>query len=161
MKAINLFLLAAMIGIEAVLGIVVAPIVFYPHDLIGNGVLSHFQSGLIMTQIFVKMGYLIIGVSVVNCLFESYSFRKDKFSFKIKFSKLLLSILILILSLVFVFYFTHTIIELQSLGEKITQDRQFVSIHNASERVIKIILILQVVLYFFNFKKLEKDKELS
>ncbi|EAH7779714.1 DUF4149 domain-containing protein, partial [Campylobacter coli] len=54
MKAINLFLLAAMIGIELILGIVVAPVIFYPANLIGEGVLSHFQSGLMMTQIFIK-----------------------------------------------------------------------------------------------------------
>ncbi|EAL7925103.1 DUF4149 domain-containing protein, partial [Campylobacter coli] len=60
MKAINLFLLAAMIGIELILGIVVTPVIFYPANLIGEGVLSHFQSGLMMTQIFIKMGYLLI-----------------------------------------------------------------------------------------------------
>ena len=32
MKAIHLFLLAAMIGVELILGVVVAPVVFYPQD---------------------------------------------------------------------------------------------------------------------------------
>lgn len=65
MKAVNLFLLASIIGVELILGIVVAPTIF-PQNLIGEGVLSHFQSGLMMTQIFIKMGYLLIFVSVVN-----------------------------------------------------------------------------------------------
>ncbi|EOX4488714.1 DUF4149 domain-containing protein [Campylobacter coli] len=156
MKAINLFLLAAMIGIELILGIVVAPVIFYPANLIGEGVLSHFQSGLMMTQIFIKMGYLLIFVSIINLLFEIYSFAKEDMKFQIKFSNLMLTILILILSLVFVLYFTNTIIELQNLGEQATKSQEFLSIHNASEVVIKIILLMQVFLYFLSFKIAKK-----
>ncbi|EAH7025096.1 DUF4149 domain-containing protein [Campylobacter coli] len=156
MKAINLFLLATMIGIELILGIVVAPVIFYPANLIGEGVLSHFQSGLMMTQIFIKMGYLLIFVSIINLLFEIYSFAKEDMKFQIKFSKLMLTILILILSLVFVLYFTNTIIELQNLGEQATKSQEFLSIHNASEVVIKIILLMQVFLYFLSFKIAKK-----
>ncbi|MFK0381030.1 DUF4149 domain-containing protein [Campylobacter coli] len=156
MKAINLFLLAAMIGIELILGIVVAPVIFYPANLIGEGVLSHFQSGLMMTQIFIKMGYLLFFVSIINLLFEISSFSKEDMKFQIKFSKLMLAILILILSLVFVLYFTNTIIELQNLGEQATKSQEFLSIHNASEVVIKIILLMQVFLYFLSFKIAKK-----
>ncbi|HEB9308922.1 TPA: DUF4149 domain-containing protein [Campylobacter coli] len=156
MKAINLFLLAAMIGIELILGIVVAPVIFYPANFIGEGVLSHFQSGLMMTQIFIKMGYLLIFVSIFNLLFEIYSFIKEDMKFQIKFSKLILSILILILSLAFILYFTNTIVELQNLGEQATKSQEFLSIHNASEVVIKIILLMQVFLYFLSFKIAKK-----
>ncbi|ECR3049765.1 DUF4149 domain-containing protein [Campylobacter coli] len=156
MKAINLFLLAAMIGIELILGIVVAPVIFYPANFIGEGVLSHFQSGLMMTQIFIKMGYLLIFVSIFNLLFEIYSFVKEDMKLQVKFSKLILSILILILSLVFVLYFTNTIIELQNLGEQATKSQEFLGIHNASEVVIKIILLMQVFLYFLSFKIVKK-----
>ncbi|EAK4033854.1 DUF4149 domain-containing protein [Campylobacter jejuni] len=152
MKAVNLFLLASIIGVELILGIVVAPTIFFPQNLIGEGVLSHFQSGLMMTQIFIKMGYLLIFVSVVNFLYEIYSLIKNE----IKFSKFMLSLLILILSLIFVFYFTNTIIELQNLGENATKTQEFISIHNASEVVIKIILIMQVFLYFLSFKIAKK-----
>ena len=41
MKAVNLFLLAAVIGVELVLGVVVAPVIFYPQNLIGDNVLNH------------------------------------------------------------------------------------------------------------------------
>lgn len=88
MKAVNLFLLASIIGVELILGIVVAPTIFFPQNLIGEGVLSHFHSGLMMTQIFIKMGYLLIFVSVVNFLYEIYSLIKDEMKFQIKFSKI-------------------------------------------------------------------------
>ncbi|HDZ5027530.1 TPA: DUF4149 domain-containing protein [Campylobacter jejuni] len=158
MKAINLFLLASIIGVELILGIVVAPTIFFPQNLIGEGVLSHFQSGLMMTQIFIKMGYLLIFVSVINFLYEIYSLMKDKIKFQTKISKLMLSLLILILSLIFVFYFTDNIIKLQNLGENATKTQEFVSMHNASEVVIKIILIMQVFLYFLSFKIVKNDK---
>ncbi|MCO6587729.1 hypothetical protein KFU42_26985, partial [Escherichia coli] len=103
-----------------------------------------------------KMGYLLIFVSVVNFLYEIYSLIKDEMKFQIKFSKFMLSLLILILSLIFVFYFTHTIIELQNLGENTTKTQEFISIDNASEVVIKIILIMQVFLYFLSFKIAKK-----
>ncbi|EAI9329302.1 DUF4149 domain-containing protein, partial [Campylobacter coli] len=70
--------------------------------------------------------------------------------------KLMLAILILILSLVFVLYFTNTIIKLQNLGEQATKSQEFLSIHNASEVVIKIILLMQVFLYFLSFKIAKK-----
>lgn len=50
--------------------------------------LSHFQSGLMMTQIFIKMGYLLIFVSVVNFLHEIYSLVKDEMKFQIKIFKI-------------------------------------------------------------------------
>ena len=152
MKAINLFLLAAIIGVELVLGVVVAPVIFYPQNILGNGVLSHFQSGLMMSEIFIKMGYALIIVSLFNFLFELYSCFKEKTKIQLKISKLILSVLILILSLVFVFYFTNTIISMQNLGEQMTASNEFNAIHSASEVSIKIILLMQVFLYFLSFK---------
>ncbi|MBZ7939566.1 DUF4149 domain-containing protein [Campylobacter sp. W0014] len=152
MKAVNLFLLAAMIGIELILGIVVAPVIFYPQNFIGNGILSHYQSGILMTQIFIKMGYLLLIVSIINILFEIFSYFREKFNFKIKFSKLILSLIILILSLVFVFYFTEQIISMQKLGEQATTSTEFTGIHSASEITLKIILASQIFLYFLSFK---------
>lgn len=152
MKAVNLFLLAAMIGIELILGIVVAPVIFYPQNFIGDGILSHYQSGILMTQIFIKMGYLLLIVSIINILFEIFSYFREKFNFKIKFSKLILSLIILILSLVFVFYFTEQIISMQKLGEQATTSTEFTGIHSASEITLKIILASQIFLYFLSFK---------
>ncbi|MBZ7954451.1 DUF4149 domain-containing protein [Campylobacter sp. W0018] len=152
MKAVNLFLLAVMIGIELILGIVVAPVIFYPQNFIGDGILSHYQSGILMTQIFIKMGYLLLIVSIINILFEIFSYFREKFNFKIKFSKLILSLIILILSLVFVFYFTEQIISMQKLGEQATTSAEFTDIHSASEITLKIILASQIFLYFLSFK---------
>ncbi|MBK1972701.1 DUF4149 domain-containing protein [Campylobacter sp. TTU-622] len=160
MKAINLFLLSALIGIELILGTIVAPTIFYPKDIIGEGILSHFQSGLMMTHIFIKFGYILLFISFFNFFYECYSFFKNKIKFQIRFSKLILSLLILILSLLFVFYFSDYIAEQQRiLGDQVIQNNEFKSMHSASEVVLKIIIIMQIILYFLSFK-IEKNTKI-
>ncbi|EAK5116347.1 DUF4149 domain-containing protein [Campylobacter upsaliensis] len=157
MKAIHLFLLAAMIGVELILGVVVAPVVFYPQGLIGENVLSHFQSGLMMSDIFVKMGYVLLVVALFNALYELINFFKKKEKFQLRFSKFALSIIVLILALFFVFYFTAYILEAQKMGESVIKTAEFQSMHEASEVVIKIIVCMQIFLYFLSFKIAKKD----
>lgn len=157
MKAIHLFLLAAMIGVELILGVVVAPVIFYPQSLIGENVLSHFQSGLMMSDIFVKMGYVLLAVAFFNALYELINFLKKEEKFQLRFSKFALSIIILTLALFFVFYFTAYILEAQKMGESAIKTAEFQSMHEASEVVIKIIVCMQIFLYFLSFKIAKKD----
>ncbi|ELJ8894664.1 DUF4149 domain-containing protein [Campylobacter upsaliensis] len=157
MKAIHLFLLAAMIGVELILGVVVAPVVFYPQGLIGENVLNHFQSGLMMSDIFVKMGYVLLVVALFNALYELINFFKKEEKFQLRFSKFALSIIVLILALFFVFYFTAYILEAQKMGESVIKTAEFQSMHEASEVVIKIIVCMQIFLYFLSFKIAKKD----
>ncbi|TXE88991.1 DUF4149 domain-containing protein [Campylobacter volucris] len=153
MKAVYLFLLASLIGIEISIGAFLAPTIFYPEKFIGEGVLSHFQSGLLMTNIFVQFGYVLLAISALSLLIEIFSFKDKNFTFKINFSKFMLSLIILALSLLFVFYFSAYVLQAQALGEEATQTQEFIKIHGASEIVMKIIMFAQVVLFFLNFKK--------
>ncbi|MBZ7979816.1 DUF4149 domain-containing protein [Campylobacter sp. RM12642] len=145
MKKINDFLLAGIIFVELFIGIVVAPIIFYPSAIIGDGILSHFQSGLLMTQVFVKFNYLLLFVSFFNIIYESIS--NKLFSLKP-----ILSLIILILALVFVFYYTANVLDMQVLG--VTDSKDFNDNHKQSEMIFKVIVILQLILFFT--KKKEK-----
>ncbi|MBT0879298.1 DUF4149 domain-containing protein [Campylobacter sp. RM12654] len=145
MKKINDFLLAGIIFVELFIGIVVAPIIFYPSAIIGDGILSHFQSGLLMTQVFVKFNYLLLFVSFLNIIYESIS--NKLFSLKP-----ILSLIILILALVFVFYHTANVLDMQALG--ITDSKDFNDNHKQSEMIFKVMVILQLILFFT--KKKEK-----
>ncbi|MCR6594064.1 DUF4149 domain-containing protein [Campylobacter insulaenigrae] len=153
MKAVYLFLLASLIGIEISIGVLLAPTIFYPEKFIGEGVLTHFQSGLLMTNIFIKFNYVLLGVSILSILVEIFSFKNKHYSFKINFSKFILSLIILALSLLFVFYFSAYVLQAQNLGEEATQTQEFIKIHGASEVVMKIIMFSQLALFFLNFKK--------
>lgn len=143
MRLLYQFLLAGLIGVELTLGILVAPIIFYPQR-VGVEVLSHFQSGLLMGELFVKMGYILLGVSFFSLGCEFLSLKKQFFRF-------ILSLLIATLACVFVFYFSDFILHAQSLGEKATQTQEFQSIHKWSEWTLKLIVALQILLFFLPF----------
>ena len=151
MRVFYQFLLASLIGVELTLGILVAPIIFYPQKL-GVEVLSHFQSGLMMGALFNKMGYILLAVSFFSLAFEFFALPKHIFRFS-------LSLLITLLSCVFVFYFSDFILHAQSLGESATQTQEFKDIHQWSELTLKGIVALQILLFFlpfYNRRKYEK-----
>ena len=43
-KAIYLFFIASLVGVEISIGAFVAPTIFFPDNLIGSGVLTHFKA---------------------------------------------------------------------------------------------------------------------
>lgn len=153
MRLIYQFLLASLIGVELTLGILVAPIVFYPQKVGVVEVLSQFQSGLIMGEFFAKMGYALLAVSIFSLIYEFFSLKGS-------FFRLILSLAIFILSCIFVFYFTDFILHAQALGEKAVQTPEFHSVHKWSEITLKLIVALQILLFFlpfYNRRRYEKN----
>lgn len=145
MRKINDFLLAGIIFIEIFIGIVVAPIIFFPSEIIGDGILSHLESGLLMTQVFVKFNYLLLFVSFFNIFYEIFTNKLASF-------RVFLSFLIVILALIFVFYYTQNVLNMQELG--ITNSDEFNTNHKQSEILFKVMVVLQFILFFT--KKKEK-----
>ena len=144
-------LLAVLIGAELTLGILVAPVIFFPQSIIGDGILTHFMSGQMMTKIFFKFNYILLFVSIVVMIGELFDLRK-KLIFSLKFSMLMLAFLNLALALSFVFFFTPFIVYAQNLGVDATQTAEFAKMHSASEYVMKIMLVVQIILFFVKFK---------
>ncbi|WP_305862959.1 DUF4149 domain-containing protein [Helicobacter cholecystus] len=142
MQKIYQFLLAGIIGIELILGIVVAPAIFYPKDL--DEILSHFQSGIIMSHIFSQFGYILLGVSGFCLLYELLNYKGA-------YLRILLNLGITVLSIIFVFYFCSYIIQAQALGESATITPHFQEIHTWSEYTLKAILVFQCILFFTPF----------
>lgn len=149
LKNSYLFLLALIIGVEISIGAFLAPVLFFPAKYIGEGVLSIFQSGQLMTQVFLKYNTLLIAVCLVSIIYELINLIKNKEdSFNFKFSAFMLSFIVLGLASSFVFYFTPYIVNAQSLGELATTTNDFARIHKASEIVMKIMIIAQTILFF-------------
>ncbi|ANE34607.1 hypothetical membrane protein (DUF4149 domain) [Campylobacter hyointestinalis subsp. lawsonii CCUG 27631] len=149
LKNSYLFLLALIIGVEISIGAFLAPVLFFPAKYIGEGVLSLFQSGQLMTQVFLKYNMLLIAVCLVSIIYELINLIKNKEdSFNFKFSAFMLSFIVLGLASSFVFYFTPYIVNAQSLGELATTTNDFARIHKASEIVMKIMIIAQTILFF-------------
>ena len=147
-----------MIGTELTLGILVAPVIFFPQNIIGEGVLTHFMSGQMMTKIFLKFNYVLLFVSAFVAVSELFDLRK-KLVFSLKFSTFMLSFLNLALALSFVFIFTPFIVQAQSLGAEATQTAEFAKMHSASEYVMKVMLVLQLILFFVKFKISQDERQ--
>ncbi|MBP5778420.1 MAG: DUF4149 domain-containing protein [Campylobacter sp.] len=151
---IYLFLLAALIGIELALGVFVAPTIFFPQSFLGDGVLSHFQSGQLMTQIFLKYNKILMIITAISFIFEMVNFNNNKSqNFNFRFSTLMLAVLNLILMVLFVLVFTDYIVEAQKAGAAATQTAEFAKIHKGSEWTMKFMIIAQTILFFMKFPR--------
>lgn len=139
-----LLLLGICIGVEISVGALVAPVIFYPASFLGNDVLTHFQSGILMTQIFLRFNMLLMFITVFLFFCEVAGYFKGKgdlFSF-------ILILIILCCAILFVFYYTPFIVEAQSIGAKATLSEKFLSMHKASEVVLKVAIVMQICLFF-------------
>jgi len=67
-----LILLGITLGAGLCAGVFAAPVIFHADDLLGGGVLTHYQEGLIMTQIFLKMNWL---VNIACVLISEWDFK--------------------------------------------------------------------------------------
>lgn len=146
MKNIYLFLLAGIVGFELGIGAIVAPVIFFPPQSLSD-VLTKFNSGVLMSEIFVRFGYVLIAVCAFSLLFEIIAMF-NKCNFYLKFSRLMLSVISACGAFLFVFYFTNFILQAQKLGEAGVATDEFSQIHIASEYTLKIIMIAQTVLFF-------------
>ncbi|MCD8545194.1 MAG: hypothetical protein LRY52_10250 [Sulfurospirillum cavolei] len=52
LTSLYLMVLGVALGVEIAAGAFVAPVIFFPQKYLGEGVLTHFQSGILMTQVF-------------------------------------------------------------------------------------------------------------
>lgn len=137
-------ILGIMIGVEFSAGALMAPVIFYPTQFLGEGVLTHFQSGILMTQIFLRFNMILFFSIILLWLFEFYMYRKinkDKLS-------LFLLFLVSALALVFIHYLTPYIVEAQALGEEATKTAKFAKIHSLSELTMKALMMAQIGLFF-------------
>lgn len=136
MKKIIFFLISALIGIELFVGIVIAPTIFFPQKYELDVPLTLFESGLLMTRIFVILGYVLFAISLIGLL---YALMQKNRIF------LLSMFIITFLASLFVFYFTPFILEAQALGELATQNEQFAQMHTYSQWCLKAIVVFQFV----------------
>lgn len=139
-----LLLLGVCIGVELSVGVLVAPVIFYPTQFLGDGILTHFQSGILMTQIFLRFNIIFIFITIFLLIYEAYAYfvkRGDILSSVLVF-------LILCCAILFVLYYTPFIVEAQAIGAEATASEKFTNMHKGSEIVLKIAVIGQIALFF-------------
>ncbi len=132
-----LILLACTLGAILVLGIFVAPVVFT------NTMLSHFENGIIMADIFSRFGYWLYVTLFGIILYEGYRFKTFQRDNVMMASSLTSIFSILMFNAVY----TPKILEIQSFGEEATQSDEFANIHIASELDFKILAFALLVMF--------------
>lgn len=134
MKNLYFFALSALLGIELFLGISIAPLIFFPQKFHLDIPLNHFQSGVLMSAIFVRFGYLLLVGSAFGIIYSFWNKNKVL---------IVISLLILGFTGIFVFYCTPLILQAQDLHA--TLNEEFAEIHSLSEYLIRAIAILQII----------------
>lgn len=143
--SIYIILLGIALGVELCVGAFVAPVIFFPARYLGEGVLSHFQSGVLMTQVFLKSNMLLGFVAFYSMVFEMLTLIKNQNKDNIA---LMLSFVIFALTASFLFYYTPFIVDAQKAGALATASEAFAKMHKESEWVMKFLMIVQITLIF-------------
>lgn len=149
---IYFIVIGVTLGATIYAGAVVAPVTFNTDVLFGSQVLTQFQEGQIMAQNFLRLSYLLVFSCIFVVIYEFIKIiNKEKDIFSI-----ILAAISVFSALLFAFYFVPEIINLQSLGEQITQSEAFDSIHKASETNVKIFVFSMLFILVWNLKKFVK-----
>ncbi|CAA6801507.1 MAG: Membrane protein [uncultured Sulfurovum sp.] len=141
--------LGMTLGAGLFAGIVVAPTIFNSEVLLGSELLTRFQEGLLMTQVFERLAYLVNIAVVFVVLYEVIKYK----AFESTRWSLLFSFLVVATGLLFTSYYIPQILEMQSLGEAATLGEKFENIHKGSELNFKFFAFSILGLFILTLKK--------
>ncbi len=141
--------LGTVLGAGLLAGIVVAPTIFHSEVLLGSELLSRFQEGLLMTQVFERLAYVVNFLVIIVILYEVIkfkSFESDKWS-------QIFTFLVVASGLLFTSYYIPQILEMQSAGEAMTKSEIFENVHKGSELNFKLFSFSTLGLLILNLRK--------
>ncbi|CAM2919604.1 DUF4149 domain-containing protein [Vibrio rarus] len=145
-------LLTIIMGFALFSGAVVAPVIFNSDAFLGGALLSRFQEGLLMTEVFRRLCYPLVIMCLLSVMFEfAYTFKR-----KLDLIALICMVLMVCTGLLFAFYFVPHIIHMQNQGPLVTQTAQFASIHKLSEVCFKITVLSGICLAMRHVFKLSR-----
>lgn len=140
---VYLMFLGITAGAILIEGIIVAPVVFNASNYLETIELSRFQSGLLMTEIFIRTNILLNITATLVLLYEGWCFLKKERDRICLFS----GTIVVFGSYLFTFYFTPLVLDAQKMGEKMAENAEFNAIHKASELDFKVLLLALIVLF--------------
>ncbi|MDA3909642.1 MAG: DUF4149 domain-containing protein [Sulfurimonas sp.] len=138
-----LVILAASFGAVIVLGAVVAPVVFHSDKILVDITLGHYNSGVIMGEVFHRFSYWLYAVAGSVLLYEAAMYKmgqRDALAFAS-------AVTVVFSSLMFSSVYSPKILSMQAIGVEATQSDTFANIHMASELDFKILAVALVVLF--------------
>ncbi|KIM04021.1 MAG: hypothetical protein KN64_10015 [Sulfurovum sp. AS07-7] len=141
--------LASVLGASVYAGVVVAPVVFNTENIFGTEILSKYQEGMIMTQNFIKLSYIVTLSVVFVALYEGYKYKmgeRDTLT-------LIGAFLVIATGLMFSYYYIPDIVLMQQAGEEMTKTQAFINTHKGSEINFKIYAFGLLVVLVRNYSK--------
>ena len=148
-KAIYLLIIGIAIGASLYAGAVVAPVTFHSEKWLGDELLSRFQEGLIMTQNFVGLGYIILFTMITIFLYEGYKYK----SFNRDLITTLASLGAIMSGALFKFFYMDSIINMQKQGESIVNSKIFENMHKGSEIALVLFMIFLITIFIRNVQR--------
>jgi len=137
-----LLAIATTAGAVFILGAFVAAVVFHSEVYLSVPLLSRYEEGKIMGEIFRRFSYWAYFMAAVIAVYEVSRYKVMQID-KISILSALGSISTLLL---FAAVYVPKILEYQSRGES-AMDESFESLHKASEIDFKILLVMLIVLF--------------
>jgi len=137
-----LLLLAMTAGAVLILGAFVAAVVFHSELYLSVPLLSRYEEGKIMAEIFYRFTFWAYFMTAVIAIYEVSRYKVMQID-KISILSALGAISTLLL---FAAVYVPKILEYQSRGESAI-DASFESLHKASEIDFKILLLMLIVLF--------------
>jgi len=144
-----LILLGITLGAGLFAGVVVAPVTFHTEQWLGSELLSHYQEGLIMTENFVRLSYLVNVAVIAVVLYEGYKYKM----FERDTTTHVATFFVIATGLLFAHYYMPDILTMQMAGEAMTHSEAFVNTHKGSEIDFKLFLLSLFVLIVRNMQK--------
>ncbi|MCX6061564.1 MAG: DUF4149 domain-containing protein [Campylobacterales bacterium] len=139
---VYLLLIAMTAGAVFVLGALVAAVVFHSELYLSVPLLSRYEEGKIMAEIFYRFTYWAYFMTAIILFYEVSRYKVMQID-KISILSALGAISTLLL---FAAVYVPKILEYQSRGES-SIDASFESLHKASEIDFKILLLMLIVLF--------------
>ena len=139
-----LLLIGATFGAVMVLGIFVAPVIFYSEELLTVALLDNYNEGMLMAEIFRRFTYWIYLTTIAVISFELYEYKQARRNTIAMVSSFIAISTMLLFSAVY----TPKIIALQKEGIEATMSDAFAGLHSASELDFKILAVALAVLFF-------------
>ena len=138
-----LLLIAMSLGAILVLGIFVTATIFHSNEYLSTVMLTHYDQGLLMTEIFRRFAYFLTFLAFAVFVFEGNEYkrgRRDKIS-------MISAFFIIATALMFSGVYTPEIMALQDQGMEATQSEAFESLHLGSEVDFKVLALSLAVLF--------------
>jgi Na+/H+ antiporter NhaC len=144
-----LILLGITLGAALYAGAVVAPVTFHTERWLGTEVLSHYQEGVIMTQNFIRLSYLVNLVVLVIFLYEGYKFKR----FERDRVTLIAAIVAVSTGLLFAHYYLPDIVVMQQAGPEMTRHAVFEAVHQGSQIAFELFALSLLILMIQNMRQ--------